>query len=123
MQEQKVVIHETEMCERCCQSQQDYVVRTYDSISGASVSTYSILNRSGHCSMLNFYDYMMCSRVIHFCKSARQGKSEIQKYHSCIAGEIVAAFTDAMFNRPDMLQWYNNPATMNKQCSKFMIEE
>lgn len=85
IERQTMLVHSTEQCDRCCQSQNQYAQRTYNSFQGAGVQSYSILTKSGHCSFLDYTMYRLCG-ISHFCKSKRQSRSEIQQYHSCIQG-------------------------------------
>lgn len=101
---QNVVIQSTAWCKRCCAFRED-ASRLYDLHAGGRAQTKSYILDAGHCSILNYWAASLC-KVIHFCVMDELSLKASNHNHNCVTGELVASFTDALFDRPDMAPYY-----------------
>lgn len=117
----KVIVHSTELCARCCTAGNDFAKRMYDSLSGADIKQFGLLEGEGHCSILDWASADLC-RISHFCIQNRESRRELSEYHNCMVGMSVAMFNDALFGREDLRKWYDNEEVYKQECQNFLLD-
>ena len=102
-----VNIDSTEWCKKCCLLKKDNqnLVKAYEN-SGSAILYYENIYNLGHCSILNLAFAKICykTQICHMEKD--ENRRVLSNIRDCEAGKMVAFWTDAWFNDPEMRQYY-----------------
>lgn len=109
-----IAIDSTELCERCCLGKKD-IEPLWNDFKSNDVKILETVNHAGHCSPLNTLEAKLCSRI-NFCVMDDDYNTSLKlgRLHNCTNAKMVAMYTDAFFNDPEMRDYYVN---VNNHCS------
>lgn len=108
---QSVIVAQSDMCTRCCESNEDFTQRTFDSISGMEIKTNQLVYEKGHCSAFNYWFVDNC-RKGKYCNMPRDNMQDVRKHHRNLSGWVTAQMTYSFFDRRDMKKWFTETNRM-----------